>query len=142
MTKKYHIYLKSVIHIMPLSLEWLQCVLVKPSTPSTKAVNLQRTSHKSVPHNAPTAPIHTPMAVTTAWHGMPSAKVVPKKRSLACKVPQLWYCCQQPAKSNGAEKARPSLMPWKGEKADIIQVSTEETPHMMSCSSMWSIVEL
>ena len=79
MTKKYHIYWRSIACITPLSLEQLRCVPVKPSMPSTKAINLRRTSHKSVPHNAPTAPIHTPLPMTTALCGMPSARAVPKK---------------------------------------------------------------
>ena len=47
--------------------------------PSAKAVNLRRASHRSVPHSAPTAPAHTPLAMTTVQHGMPSATAVPKE---------------------------------------------------------------
>ena len=79
MTKKYHIYWRSVTHIMLLSLDQLQCVPVKPSTPSAKAVSPRRTSQRSAPHNAAAAPVHTPLAMTTALHGMPSTKAVPKK---------------------------------------------------------------
>ena len=47
--------------------------------PSAKAVSLRKTGHISLLHSAPTAPIHTPLAMTTALHGMLSAKAVPKK---------------------------------------------------------------
>ena len=77
--KRCHIYLRLAVCIMPLSLEQLQCVLVKPSTPSAKAVKPRKTSHKSPLHSAPTAPIHTQLAVTTALHEMLSARAVLKK---------------------------------------------------------------
>ena len=64
---------------MLLNLEWLQCVLARPSMSSAKATNLRRASHRSVPHSAPTAPTHTPLAVTTVPHGTPSAMAVPKE---------------------------------------------------------------
>ena len=54
-------------------------MLARPSMPSTKAVNLRRASHRSVPHSAPTALAHTPLAMTTVPHGMPSATAVPKE---------------------------------------------------------------
>ena len=47
--------------------------------PSTKAINLRRASHRSVPHSAPTVPAHTPLAVTTVQHGMPPTTAVPKE---------------------------------------------------------------
>ena len=59
MRKRCHIYWRLFICIMPLSLEQLQCVLVKPSTPSAKAVSPRKASHKSLLLSAPTAPIHT-----------------------------------------------------------------------------------
>ena len=77
--ERYHIYWRLVICIMPLSLEQLQCVLAKPSTPSTKAVSPRKTSHKSLLPSAPTAPVHTLLAVTTALCRMLSARVVLKK---------------------------------------------------------------
>ena len=58
--KRCHIYWRSVIHITPLSPKQLQCVLVKPYMPSAKTVSPRKTSHKSLLHSAPTAPIPTP----------------------------------------------------------------------------------
>ena len=60
-----------------------------------------------------------------------------------------WHvkCCssstvgQQPTKSNGAEKAPYHWCCGKGKRVDIVLVSTEEHPHVMSCSLMQSIVE-
>ena len=77
--KRCHTYWRLVIHIMPLTLKQLQCVLVKPSTSSAKAISPIKTNHKSPHHSAPTAPIHTFLAMTTALHGVVSARAVPKK---------------------------------------------------------------
>ena len=120
MTKKYQIYWRSVVHITPLSLEWLQCVPVKPSMPSTKVINLRRTSHRSVPHSAPTAPAHCP-----AWNaickgcskkvtGMPNATVL----VLPANSPL------NPMELRGSHHQCHR----KGKRANIVQVSTEETP--------------
>ena len=79
MRKRCHNYWGLVICIMSLNLEPLLCVLVKPHMPSTKAINPRETNHKSLFHNAPTAPIHTLLAMTTALHGMPSARAVVEK---------------------------------------------------------------
>ena len=79
MIKRCHIYWRLVICIMPLSVEQLQCVLVKPSMPSTKATSPIKINHKSPLHSAPTAPIHTFLAMTTALHRVLSARAVPKK---------------------------------------------------------------
>ena len=64
---------------MLFNLEQLQCVPARPSMPSVETINLRRASHRSVPNSAPTAPVHTPLAVTTVPHGMPSAMAVPKE---------------------------------------------------------------
>ena len=77
--KKYLIYWRSVACTMPLNLEWLWWVPARPSMPSTETINLRRASHRSIPHSAPTAPTHTPLAMTAALHGMPSAMAVPKE---------------------------------------------------------------
>ena len=39
----------------------------------------QKTGHKSLPHSAPVAPIHTLLAMTTSLHKMLSARAVVKK---------------------------------------------------------------
>ena len=77
--KKYPTYWRSVACIMLLNLEQLQCVPARPSMPSAKAVNLRRSSHRSVPHSVQTAPAHTPLAMTTVPHGTPFAMAVPKE---------------------------------------------------------------
>ena len=51
--------------------------------PSTKAINIRRASHRSVPNSVPTAPTHTPLAMTTVMHGMPSVMAVPKEATSA-----------------------------------------------------------
>ena len=104
MQKKCHIYWRLVIHVTPLSLEWLQCVLVKPSTPSAKAISPRKTSHKSPLLSAPTAPVHTLLAMATALHGMLSAKAVLKKVTGMQSV-LAGTASQQPTKSDGAEKS-------------------------------------
>ena len=125
--KKVSHLLEISLHIMPLSLEQLWCVLVKPYMPSTKADSPRKTSHKSLFHSAPTAPVHISLAMTTGLHRTLSANAVLKSH---------WHakCCssgtasQQPTKSDGAEKAPHHQCHGKGKKADTVQVNTEEAP--------------
>ena len=111
---------------MPSNLEWLQCVLSRPSMPSTKAINLRRASHRSVPCSAPTAPTHTPMAVTTVLHGMPSATAVPKEATGAQSATALVLQANMPL--SPMDLWRPPITDArKRRRADIVQVSTKET---------------
>ena len=121
-------YWRSVVHTMPLSPEQLQCVLVKLSIPSAKVISPRRTSHKSLLHSAPTAPIHTLLAMTTTLHRMPSCKGCSKKGHWHAKCHSSGIASQQSTKSDGAEKAPPSLTLWKGEESYMVQVNAEEAP--------------
>ena len=104
MRRKCHIYWRLVICIMPLNLEQLQCMPVKPYMPSAKAVKPRKTSHKSLLHSASTAPIHTP-----GHDNCPVQNAICKR----CSKKGHWYAkChssgtagQQLTESNGAEKA-------------------------------------
>ena len=77
------------LHIIRLlSWEELQCVPVKPSMPSAKAINLRRTSHRSVPQ------LHLfillwPWQLPCMDHDM---QRLFQNRSLAGEVLQLWCC--------------------------------------------------
>ena len=114
--KKDYIYWRLVVHIMPLSLEQLQCVLVKPSMPSTKAVSPRKTSHKSPLHSPPTAPIHTFLAVTTALCGMPSAGAVLKRVTGMQSATALVLLANIPLSLMELRRP-PSSMLWKGEES-------------------------
>ena len=46
---------------------------------ASKAINLRKASHRSVPHSAPTAPAHTHPAMTSVLHGTPPAMAVPEE---------------------------------------------------------------
>ena len=81
---------------MLLNQEQLQCVLARPSMPSAKAINLRRANHRSVPHSAPTAPAHTPLAMTTVLHGMPPAMAVPKEATGVQSATALALCANTP----------------------------------------------
>ena len=81
-----------------------------------QAVSARKTSHKSLLHSAPTAPVHTLLAMTTALHRMSSARAV-LKRPPECQVPQLWYCWPTPHQVWWSWEGPPSLMPWKGEES-------------------------
>ena len=116
MKKEYHIYCRLVICIMPLGLEWLQCVLVKPSLPSAKAINPRRTSHRSALHSAPTAPNHTRLAVTTALYKMPSARAVPKKVTGMQSATALVLLANIPLSPMELRRP-PSSALWKGEES-------------------------
>ena len=125
--KKYLTYWRSVAHIMPLDQGQLQCVLARPSMPSAKAVNLRRASRRSVPHSAKTAPTHTLLAVTTVLHGMPPAMAVPKEATGTQSAAAL--VLQANTLLNLMELWRPHHQHReKGKRADIVQVSTKETP--------------
>ena len=127
-TKKYLTYWRSVACIMLSNLEWPQCVLARSSMPATKAINLRRVSHRSVPHNAPTAPAYIPLAKTTDLHGMPAAMAVPKEATGMQCATALALWANMPL--NLTELWRPPHH-WhqeKGNRADIVQVSTEGTP--------------
>ena len=139
-TKRYHIYWRLVIHIMPLSLKPLQCMLVKPYMPSAKAVSPRKTTHKSLLLSAPTAPVHTP------WQGQLSCtdhhlQRLFKKGHWHAKCHSSGTASQQPTKPNGAE-AHHHKCHGKGKKADMVQVNTEEAPPTTNCSSMQLILEL
>ena len=104
------------LHVVLLSLEWLQYMPVKPYTPSTKAVNPRKTSHKSSLHSAPTVPVHTLLAVTTALCRIPSAKAVPKKVTGMQSATTLVLLANNPLKLKKLRKP-PSLMLWKGKES-------------------------
>ena len=77
-TRVSHIYWRSAIHTMPLSLELLQCVLAKPSMFYRSVINL-KSSHRSIPHRARNAHATTHLDVTTALLKSLPAKVVWRK---------------------------------------------------------------
>ena len=111
---------------MPLSLEQLQCVLIKPSMPSAKVISLRKRSHKSLLHSVPTASVHTLLAMTTALYGNAICKGCSKKGHCRAKCCSSGTAGQQLTKSNGAEKAPCHQCCGKGKKADMVQVNTEE----------------
>ena len=140
--KKVSYLLEICLHIMPLSLEQLWCVPVKPYTPSIKAISLGKTSHKNPLLSAPAAPIHTLLAMTIALHRMPSAKAVQRKvagmQSAAILVlpannPLSPTKLRRPIIVNAMEKWRKLI--W-------YKLTLRKCPHAMSCLSMQSIVEL
>ena len=102
-------------------------MLVRPSTPSVKAISPKETNHRSPLHSVPTAPVHTLLAMTTAWHGMPSAKAV-LKMVTGMKSATGLILGPQPTKSDGAEKTAHHRCHGKGKTADMVQVITEEAP--------------
>ena len=142
MRKKYHIYWRLVTCTMLLSPEQLQCVLVKPYMPSAKAINPRRTSHRSPLHSAPTAPIHTPLAMTTALHGMPSAKAVLKRVTGMQSATALALLANNPLSL--MELRRPPIIDAmeRGRKLMWYRSALRKHPHVMSFSLMQSIVEL
>ena len=113
---------------MPLNLEWLQCVPARPSRPFAKAINLRRPSHRSVP----------PQCSNCTHSHSPGCDNCPAWNAICngCSRRGHWCtkCCSSGAagkhatKSDGAVKA-PCHQSWeKGKRADVVQVSTEETP--------------
>ena len=114
---------------MPLSLEQLQCVLIKPSMPSAKVISLRKRSHKSLLHSVPTASVHTLLAMTTALYGMPSAKAVLKKVTVVQSAAALVLLDMLANNSLSPMELRRHPCPQccgKGKKAAMVQVNTEE----------------
>ena len=140
--KRYHIYWRLVICIMPLSPEQLQCVLVKPYMPSAKAISPRKTSHKSLPHSAPTVPIHTPLAMTTALHRMPSAQAALKKVTGMQSATVLVLLANNPLSL--MELRRPPIInaEERGRNLTWYKLTLRKCPHVMSCSSMQLLVEV
>ena len=133
MRKRCHIYWRLVICIVPLSLKQLQCVLVKPYIPSTKAVSPRETSHKSLLHSALTPPIH---AMTTALHRMPSARAVLKKVPGMPSATALVMPANNPLSLN--ELRRPPIIDTMegGRKLTWYKLTLRKHPDLMSCSSI------
>ena len=109
-------------------MEWLQCVLARPSMPFAKAVNFRRPRHRRVPYTAPTVPIHTPLAITTVPHGMPSATAVPKEATDMQSAAALVLWAKKLLSQMELPKAPHHQCQENGKRADIVQVSTKETP--------------
>ena len=141
--KRCHIYWRLVVHITPLSMEQLWCVLIKPSMPSAKAVSPIKTNHKSPLHRAQTAPIHTLLGVTTALHGVLSVMAVPKKVTGMQSATALVLLANNSL----------SLMEWRrppvidalverGRKLIWYMLTLRKHPHAMSCLLMQLIEEL
>ena len=83
-TRVSHIYWRSAIHTIPLSLELLQCVLTKPSVPYRSPINL-KSNHRSIPHSAGIAHASTYLDVTIALPKSLPAKLF-EERTLASQV--------------------------------------------------------
>ena len=81
-----HIYWRSAIHTMPLSLELLQCVLAKPSMQSRSPINL-RSNYSCNPHSARISHANTHLDMTIALLESLSAKVVWKEDIGRSRVP-------------------------------------------------------
>ena len=142
MIKRCPIYWRSVIHITPVSLEQLWCVLAKPSILSAKAINPRKTSHKSPLHSAPTAPIHTFPTVTTALCRMSSVNAVLKKVTGRQSATVLVLPANNPLSL--MELRRPPTVDAVERKRKLIwfKLTLRKHPHVMSCLSMQLIVEL
>ena len=142
MRKRCHIYWRLVICNMPLSLEQLQCVPVKPYMPSAKAVSPRETSHKSPLHSAPTVPIYTLLAMTTALCRTPSAKAALKKVTGMPSTAALVLPANNPL--SPMELRRPTIIDAveRGRKLIWYKLTPRKCPHVISCLLMQSIVEL
>ena len=103
-------------------------VMVKPYMPSTKAISPRKTSHKSPLHSAPTAPVHTLLAMTTALHEMLSARAVLKEVTGMQSATVLILPANNLLRL--MELRRPPYCPHcgKGKKADMVQINIEEAP--------------
>ena len=136
------IYWRLVIHIMPLSLEQLQCAWVKPYMPSTKADQPQKNKPQQPASQCPNCTHLHPSGHDNcpAWNAI--CKGCSKKGHWHAKCHSSGTAGQQPTKSNGAEKAPHHQCHGRGKKADMVQVNTEEALPCNELSSMWSIVEL
>ena len=95
--------------------------------PSAKAVNLRGASHRRIPHSAPTVPAHTPPAMTTVLHGA-TCNSCSKRGHWQAKCHSSGAMGKHAAKPNRAVKTPHHWHREKGKTADIVQVSTEETP--------------
>ena len=116
MIKRCHIYWRLVICIMPLSLEQLWCVLTKPSMLSAKAVSPIKSLYISPLPSAPTAPICTLLAMTTAPCRVLSARAVIKKVTGMQSAAALVLPACKPL-SPMEVRSPPLLMLWKGEES-------------------------
>ena len=117
-TRVSHIYWRSGIHTMPLSLELLQCVLAKASIQCRSPINLKST-HRRIPHSAKIADASTHLDVTIALLKIlsASARVVWRKDIGKPTTP-----VDNQSKGTHGQHGR------KGKKADLVGVHTEEPP--------------
>ena len=122
-TRVSHIYWRSAIHTIPLSLELLQCVLPKPSMQYRSPVYLE-SSHRSIPHSTRITHASTHLDVTIALLKSPSAKVVWRKDiGRPSVIPErTTNLLLNQLKGKHGQCGR------KGKKADLVGVHTEEPP--------------
>ena len=83
-TRVSHIYWRSAVHTTPLSLELLQCVLVKSSMQYRSSIDLE-SNHRSIPHSARIAHASNHLDMTIAVLKSLSAKLF-EERTLAGQV--------------------------------------------------------
>ena len=96
----------------------------------------QKNKPQSAPHNAPTIPVHTPLAMTTDLHRMPSARAVPKKVTGMQSATALVLLANNPLSL--MELRRPPIIDAvvRGRKWLWYKSALRKHPHAMSCSSM------
>ena len=130
-TRVSHIYWRSAIHTMLLSLEPLQCMLAKLSMQYRSPID-HESSHRSIPHSARIAYTSTDLGMTTALPKSLSAKVVWRKD---IGKPSIFQQEKPIHCSNGQPIKRYAWSAWKeGEEGWPYRESTLRNHHVIRFS--------